>query len=172
MKKLFVICLLLVCSMANLSAQTVTKNTLPKNLQGVHMNFEVDFSQAMILGKTETEYAEYEKDWNKDKGTIIRNFRVATNLAIGKSYKVGEYKDATYIIKVKVNTITDDGFMYCHVDIVNKDKVVCLSIEDLTGGKEPAFSIGTKLSRMKIWATLTGKKLGSILKTEMSDKNK
>jgi hypothetical protein len=62
--------------------------------------------------------------------------------------------------------------MYCHVDIVNKDKDVCLSIEDLTGGKEPAFSIGTKLSRMKIWATLTGKKLGSILKTEMSDKNK
>ena len=140
MKKIMVFCLLLVCSMANLSAQTVTKNTLPKNLQGVHMNFEVDFSQAMILGKTETEYAEYEKDWNKDKGTIIRNFRVATNLAIGKSYKVGEYKDATYVIKVKVNTITD--------------------------------SIGTKLSRMKIWATLTGKKLGSILKTEMSDKNK
>ena len=109
MKKLFVICLLLVCSMANLSAQTVTKNTLPKNLKGVHMNFEVDFSQAMILGKTETEYSEYEKDWNKDKETIVRNFRVATNLAIGKSYKVGEYKDATYVIKVKVNTITD----YC-----------------------------------------------------------
>ena len=73
MKKLFVICLLLVCSMANLSAQTVTKNTLPKNLKGVHMNFEVDFSQAMILGKTETEYSEYEKDWNKDKETIVRN---------------------------------------------------------------------------------------------------
>ena len=115
MKKIMVFCLLLVCSMANLSAQTVTKNTLPKNLKGVHMNFEVDFSQAMILGKTETEYSEYEKDWNKDKETIVRNFRVATNLAIGKSYKVGEYKDATYIIKVKVNTITDDGFMYCHV---------------------------------------------------------
>jgi predicted transcriptional regulator len=62
--------------------------------------------------------------------------------------------------------------MYCHVDIVNKDKVVCLSIEDLTGGKEPIVSIGTKLSRMKIWATLTGKKLGSILKSEMSDPNR
>ena len=172
MKKLIAICLLLVCSMANLSAQTVTKNTLPKNLKGVHMNFEVDFSQAMIFGKTETEFSEYEKDWNKDKETIVRNFRVATNPAIGKSYKVGEYKDATYVIKVKVNTITDDGFMYCHVDIVNKDSVVCLSIEDLTGGKEPVISIGTKLSRMKIWATLTGKKLGSILKSEMSDKNR
>ncbi len=172
MKKLFVICLLLVCSMANLSAQTVTKNTLPKNLKGVHMNFEVDFSQAMILGKTEAEYAEYEKDWNKDKETVARNFRVATNLAIGKSYKVGEYKDAPYIIKVKVNTITDDGYIYCNVDVVNLKGEVCLSIEDLVGGKEPIVSIGTKLSRMKVWATLTGKKLGSILKSEMSDQNR
>lgn len=172
MKKKIVICSLLICFMANLSAQTVTKNTLPKNLKGVYMNFEVDFSQAMILGRSEAEYSEYEKDWDKDKGTIARNFRVATNLAVGKSCKVGEYKDAAYILKVTVNTITDDGVMYCHVDLVDKDGVVRLAIDDLTGGKEPPLSIGTKLSRMKVWATLTGKKLGSILKSEMSANGK
>ena len=42
--------------------------------------------------------------------------------------------------------------------------------KEVTGGKEPPFMIGTKLARMKIWATVTGKKLGSILKSELPNK--
>jgi hypothetical protein len=107
MKK--IIFLMLSCAfVASMSAQTVTKNDMPKNMQGMRMNVQMDFSNAMILGMSETEFAKYEKDWNEDKPAIVRDFRNGANMAIG-----------------------------------------------------------TKLSRIKMWATLTGRKLGSILKAEL-----
>ena len=151
-------------------AQTVTKNNLPKNLKGAQMNLKVDFSDALICGMSEGEFSRYEKDWEEDKPTIVRNFRSGVNVGIGKSYKVGDYKVAKYTIIVKVNTITDDGYIICDADVVDNSGNVCFTVEEVTGGKEPPFMIGTKLSRMKIWATVTGKKLGSILKSELSDK--
>ncbi len=59
--------------------------------------------------------------------------------------------------------------MICGSSIIDKDGNVLFTLEKLTGGKEPAFMIGTKLARMKIWATLTGKALGDILKIELSN---
>lgn len=113
MKK--IIFLILSCAfVASMSAQTVTKNDMPKNMQGMRMNVQMDFSNAIILGMSETEFAKYEKDWNEDKPAIVRDFRNGANMAIGKS-----------------------------------------------------MGIGTKLSRIKMWATLTGWKLGSILKAEL-----
>ena len=168
MKKLFVFSILFICFWANVTAQTVTINSLPKNMKGVRMNFQMDFSNALILGMSENEFAEYEKDWVDDKPTIIRNFKTGTNLTIGKSYGVGDYKDAKYIIKVQVNTITDEGYFIRDVDIVDENNKVVFHLDHLTGGKEPAIAIGTKLARMKVWATLTGKSLGSILKIELS----
>ena len=149
-------------------SQTVTKNDLPKNLKGIRMNFQMDFSQAVIMGMSENEFAEYEKDWNDDKPTIVRNFKSGTNFTLGNSYGVGDYKDAKYMVIVKVNTITDEGYFVCDVDILDEVNKVVFHLDYLTGGSEPTFSIGTKLARMKVWATLTGKSLGSILKSELS----
>ena len=172
MKRLFKIvislCVMSICFGLNTSAQTITKNTLPKNLKEAQMNFQMDFSKAMILGMSESEFAEYEKDWYDDKPTIIHNFVVGANLALGKSYRFGDYKNARYAVKVLVNTITEEGFFICEVDIVDEKNEVVFHLDSLTGGSEPAIGIGTKLARMKVWATLTGKKLGSILKNEFS----
>lgn len=167
MKKIYIISLLFICFWANVTAQTVTINSLSKNMKGVRMNFQMDFSDALIMGMSENEFAKYEKDWCDDKPTIIRNFKTGTNLTLGRSLGIGEYKDARYIVKVKVNTITDEGFFICDVDILENDKVV-FHLDHLTGGKEPSLAIGTKLARMKVWATLTGKSFGSILKNELS----
>ena len=131
------------------------------------MNFQMDFSQAVIFGLSEKDFAEYEKDWYNDKQSIVSKFRTGANISLGKSYGIGNYKDALYTVKVIVNTITDEGFIICDVDIVDKHNQVLFHIDHLTGGKEPSFSVGTKLARIKIWATLTGKKLGSILKKEL-----
>ena len=161
---------MIVCFTANISAQTVTKNSLPKNLKGVRMNFQMDFSHAVIYGMSEEDFAAYEKDWYEDKPTIISNFRKAANLALGKSYGIGNYKEAPYTVKVVVNTITDEGYIICDVDIVNKDNEILFHIDNLTGGKEPPLFIGTKLTRVKVWSTLSGKKLGTILKKEISSK--
>ena len=40
------------------------------------------------------------------------------------------------------------------------------SVKQVNGGKEPPFSPGTKLAKMKVWASLTGKSLGSIIRSE------
>lgn len=166
MKK--IIFLMLSCAIvASMSAQTVTKNEMPKSLQGVRMNVQMDFSNAVILGMSEEEFAKYEKDWNGDKPAIVRNFRNGANIAIGKSMGIGEYKNAPYTIKADVNTITDKGYIICDVDIIDTNGKVLLHIDDLNGGNEPTMGIGTKLSRIKMWATLMGKKLGKILKAEL-----
>ena len=170
MKKFIIVQLLLACFVVCMTAQTVTKNELPKGLQNVRMSFEVDFSQALILGMSESDFGKYEQDWYEDKPAIVRNFKAGTNVALGKSYGVGDYKDAKYVVKVIVNTITDTGFMICDVDILDEGENVLFHLDHLTGGKEPSFGIGTKLARMKVWATLTGKNLGKILKKELSKK--
>lgn len=164
------IAFLLICLFQCVTAQTVTLNSLPKNLKGIRMNFKVDFSNALILGMSEEQYAEYEKDWQEDKPTIVNNFRTATNLALGKLYGVGDYANTPYTVNVIVNTITDKGFFICDVDIIDENDKVVFHLDYLTGGKEPAIGIGTKLARMKFWATLTGKALGGILKKEFANK--
>ena len=168
-RRLFVFYFLL-CLMEGTYSQTVTVNNLPSDLKGVRMNFQMDFSNAIIFGLKEKEFAEYEKDWYDDKSTVIRNFKSGANLAIGKSYGIGDYKNAQLTIRVNVETITNEGFIICNTDIVNSENEVLFHIDHLTAGKEPAISLGTKLARVKVWATLTGKKLGSILKSELSNK--
>lgn len=151
------------------AAQTVTKNSLPKNLKGVRMNLVVDFSKALIYGMSEEEFSKYEKDWGEDKPTIVQNFKSGANYGIGKSYGIGDYSDASYTIVVTVNTVTNDGFIICDATIVDKESNCYFKVEEITGGKEPVFSPGTKLAKMKFWATLTGKKLGTILKNEFTN---
>ena len=56
------------------------------------------------------------------------------------------------------------------VEILDNEGNAQFIVESLTGGKEPPFMIGTKLARMKVWAALTGKTLGGILKRELSSR--
>ena len=90
MKKKVLIMLFMVIA-ASSYAQNVTKNNLPKNIKGARMNLKMDFSDALICGMSEDEFSRYEKDWEEDKPTIVRNFRSGVNVGIGKSYKVGDY---------------------------------------------------------------------------------
>ena len=164
MRKIFITFFLLMCLCAGLSAQTVTINSLPKNPVGVHMELVMDFSKAVIYGLSEEEFAAYEEDWYEDKPSIVDKFRTGANVILGDAYKIGHYSDTSYTVKVTVNTITDEGFIICDVDVIDQQGQVVFHIDHLTGGKEPSFFIGTKLARIKIWAALTGKNFGSILK--------
>ena len=156
--------------LTGVSAQTVTKNELPKNLNKVYMNLTMDFSKAMICGMSEEEFSKYEKDWERDKPTIVRNFKAGANLILGSTCGIGEYKNASYNMRVTVNTITEEGYMICDASIADLEGNELFTIEEVTGGKEPSVGIGTKLARMKLWATLTGKRLGTILKSELTNK--
>lgn len=165
-RKLIFLLLLSICSL-HMPAQEVVKNELPKDIKGCRMNFQMDFSKALIYGFNEREFAESEPDWESDKLTVIRNFRVAVNLQIGKSYSIDAYKDAPYMITVIVNTITNQGFIICDVNITDQENNVVYRVENLSATKEPSFFPGTKLAKIKFWSTLTGQKLGSLLKNEL-----
>ena len=108
---------------------------------------------------------------NKIYKSAIEDYNNKNYLSsMNKFETLGDYKDSKYTIRVKVNTITDDGYIICDADIIDDGGNVYFTVKEVTGGKEPPFMIGTKLARMKIWATVTGKKLGSILKSELPNK--
>lgn len=169
MKKIVAIIFLFMGLLSSVSAQTVTKNNFPKDMGKVHMSLKMDFSQAVICGMNEEEFSKYEKDWERDKPTIVRSFRSGANLSLGKTCGIGDYKDVSYTILVTVNTITEEGYIVCDASISDLEGNVLFTVEEVTGGKEPAIGIGTKLSRMKVWATLTGKRFGNILKSELTN---
>lgn len=170
MKKILFIILLIGGFLSCVSAQTMNKNELPKQMKGARLNIKMDFSHALICGMSEEDFSNYEKDWERDKPTIIRNFKAGANLILGSTCDIGEYKNAPYLITITVNTITEEGYMICDANISDVEGNVLFIVEELTGGKEPPIGIGTKLARMKVWATFTGKTLGNILKSELSNK--
>ena len=148
------------------AAQTVTTSNLSREMRGAKINFKMDFTNAEIYGMTESEFAEYEKDWNSDNPTIVRNCRKAVGLTVRKLYDIGTHKGAAYTLSVIVTKVTDEGFIICNATLTDSKGTVLFSVEDLTGGNEPTFSPGTKLAKMKVWSALVGRKLGSILKKE------
>lgn len=85
MKKIILLFLFVNFFVSFVTAQTVTKNTLPKNLKGIRMNLKIDFSDAMICGMSEEEFSKYEKDWEEDKPKIVSKFMAGANLGVGKS---------------------------------------------------------------------------------------
>ena len=156
---------ILMAAMAvNAMAQTIKADSLSKIPLGSRVNFIMDFSDATIHDRTESEFAKYEKDWENDKPSIVDKFRSAANLVLDKDLKFGDYPEADYQIVVTVKSITTNGFMLCDVLLTNKEGAVFLKVENLKGNSDSFFTPGTKLARIKIWSALTGGALGKLMK--------
>ena len=134
----------------NTMAQTIKKDSLSKIPLGSRVDFRMDFSNATIHDRTETEFAKYEKDWEIDKPSIVEKFR-----------------SADYQIVITVKSITTNGFMTCDVLLKNKQGTVFFNVENLKGNSDSFFTPGTKLARIKIWAALTGGALGKMMKSRL-----
>lgn len=133
---------------------------------GSKINLVIDFSKAYIMGRSETDFAVYEKDWNKDKPTIIGRFQKGVNNRLSDFLNVGLYPDAQYTLTVTVKTISDVGNVYCDAAITDQEGNVLFSVKNVNGGSEPPILPGTKLAKIKAWAFLAGRSLGSIMKQE------
>lgn len=151
----------------NTMAQTIKKDSLSKIPLGSRMDFRMDFSNATIHDRTETEFAKYEKDWEIDKPSIVEKFRSSANLVLDKELKFGDYPDADYQIVITVKSITTNGFMTCDALLKNKQGIVFFNVENLKGNSDSFFTPGTKLARIKIWAALTGGALGKMMKSRL-----
>ena len=70
----------------------------------VQMN--IDFSEADIMGMSEAEFADYEKDWTHDKVQILNLFYENVNDALNGAIVVGNYKQGTdYMLDLVVRTV-------------------------------------------------------------------
>ena len=138
MKKIIAALLIFSALFTVANAQKVTGTFAPlRDEARVRMN--IDFSEADIMGMSEEEFADFEKDWNHDKVDILAYLYENANDALNGAISVGNYKQETeYTLDLVVRTV------------------------NARGGK-----IGTKLNLMKDGAKHTGKALGKFLLLNM-----
>lgn len=165
MKRLL-IALTAVCLQIAVYGQVVTKDSLSVIKPGSKLGYVLDFSDAVIMGMDEEAFSKYEPDWQEDKPTIVTNFMNGINAKLDGILVATQLKDLDYTVKVSVKNVTTKGFMLCNAVVADKQGNILFEVKQLTGGKEPPFSPGTKLAKMKVWATLTGRALGSIIRSE------
>ena len=164
--KFIILTLFCFCSIV-LSAQNEYKLSSIK--PGSKINYVIDFSHSIIMGLSETDFANYEKDWNKDKISIITKFQKGINNKLDGLLNIGTYMDSPYTLMVTVKNISDVGNIFCDVTITDDNGQILFAVKNVNGGAEPPFLPGTKLAKIKIWASLTGRSLGGILKSEYLD---
>ena len=92
--KFIILTLFCFCSIV-LSAQNEYKLSSIK--PGSKINYVIDFSHSIIMGLSETDFANYEKDWNKDKFSIITKFQKGINNKLDGLLNIGTLKSATII---------------------------------------------------------------------------
>lgn len=165
MKRLFV-CMVSLCLMMMANAQVVSKNELSVLKPGAKIGFVCDFSEAVIMGMDEEAFGKYETDWVTDKPTIVANFMNGINNKLDGILVFGQLNDVQYTLKVSVKLVNTKGYMLCDAVIVDRAGKSIFDAKQVNGGNEPPFLPGTKLAKMKIWSTLTGRALGGIIKSE------
>lgn len=165
MKKLFVL-IMSICLTVMANAQVVSKSELSVIKPGSKIGFVCDFSDAVIMGMDEEAFAKYEPDWVEDKPTVIAKYMNGINNKLDGILVVGQLKDTKYTLKVSVKNVTTKGYMLCDAEIIDSEGNTYFVVKQVNGGKEPPISPGTKLAKMKVWATLTGRALGSIIRSE------
>ena len=147
----------MICAVGLLSAQQVSQGSLGV-LRGVgRANLEVDYSEAVIQGMTEADYAAYETEWLKDKPSIIMKFvdefnKVQDNLAIGL------LPDVKYTCVLKVLNVTREGDIRAEFYVTETSTGDHLA--EVTGIKAKGGRFGTGLNLMGDGMKNLGKGLG------------
>lgn len=135
------------------------------------MCMEIDFSEAIIHGMTETEFSLYETDWEKDQTEIYRKMFAPMQERIGERIILVKMLDTPYKLRVCVTSVSVKGDYDCYAVIVNDKNETIATINNIhaSGGR-----IGSNLNLIKDGAEHTGEKLGAILKRELAkiQKNK
>ena len=96
-------------------AQNIKADSLTKIPLGSRVDFTMDFSKATIHDRSESDFAKYEPDWEKDKPSIVDRFRSAANLVLDKDLKFGDYPEADYQIVITVKSMIS-GFQVLHLE--------------------------------------------------------
>ena len=127
-------------------------------------NFEVDYSNAIIHGMSEEEFAEYELDWDKDMPQILAYFRSNLTDRAGEYLALVTKKEVPLTLRWVVLSINTKGDTQSELHVLNSEGVVLAKIIELNG---EGGTFGSKLNLIKDGAKSSGKKAGSFLKREL-----
>lgn len=131
--------------------------------------FNIDYSQADIMGMSEDQFRFYESDWDKDKHEVMENVLEKTNGELWKEgVAIGLFKDTQYILEYRVREINRNGNFFGTLALV---KVSEDGSQELITEKElnpqRAYWDGTKLRKIKKGAKRLGRTIGLFLSKEM-----
>ena len=146
------------------SAQMLTYGSLDVLKDEKSVNVVVDYSEAIIMDCTESEFAEWEDDWDKDQPIIMKDFLEEVNQRSGKILLVGCHIESNYTFRWAVKSIDYNGAILSDFYLERKDGTVVATIEDVEG-RGGAF--GTKLYLIKSGAESTGRTFGRFIKQQL-----
>lgn len=163
MRKL--IALLMLCfALLNANAIRLESGSLKELAKAREARFEVDYSNAVIHGMSEEEFAQYELDWDKDQPVIIAKFLGTLNDRTGDYLMVAKGKNAPLTLRWVVLKINTHGDITSELHVIAEDGTILANIIELNaeGG-----TFGTKLNLIKDGAEESGKRAGSYLKRQL-----
>lgn len=160
MKKLFITVSILVLVSISGFAQKIQEGSLNAIKGCDKINLEVDYSSAIIHGRTEADFAIYEEDWYKDKPGIIELIREGIEDKNQKITITYNFKSIP-TIRVIVDKITSKGDTNCHAEIIDAEGSVVCKIVNIFG---EGGTFGTNLNLIKDGSSSVGECLGKFLK--------
>ena len=168
MKKILATLAALAALFTTAYSQTVTGTFAPLKDQA-RVKMVINFSEADIMGMSEDEFRDFEKDWEKDKPTILAHFYSAANVALGGVLMVGNYKFETdYTLLLQVRSVDSRGNYDCDLTLFRNGEDGEEIIGDAAGLFARGGVFGTKLNLMKDGARHTGVLVGKFLREEMA----
>lgn len=156
MKKLLVILFLSIAAVTN--AQIVTRGSC-KTLRSVHdISFEMDFSKAQIMGKSEAVFAVNNEDWQReDIVTLCVN---NLNKQLDGKLTVNTNNTSALTLKLIVIKISKNGAFYCKAELHDQEKKLA-EIHEIRSGYGDL--IGANVHRIKVGSQKLGIKLGKFI---------
>lgn len=121
---------------------------------------EIDYSKAVIMGKTDSAFAKHEEEWEKDKPTAAAAFADGIASKTHRYLTIGQDIESELTINIEVISINKAGNWSYTATVTNKTgENLCKT------GKLYAYGspVGTKVWRIKTGALSSGVVLGKLI---------
>lgn len=122
----------------------------------------------VIHGFTEEGFAEYEKDWYKDKPQVISYIIDAANEKLGDMVNFSYNLDCKYVAVLTITKVKSKGDCFGNLKFMDKEGNV---IAEITGLEGEGGNFGSKLNLIKDGAKEIGKSIGKNTKKLLKRKD-
>jgi len=156
MKKVLLILFML--TVLEAKAQIVTKGNC-RSLRGARdISFEMDFSEAQIMGQSEIGFSIDNTDWVKDDivALCVNNI----NKQLNGKLTVNTNNSSALTLKLIVIKISKSGAFYCKAELTDKENKLA-DIREIRSGYGDL--IGANVHRVKVGSQKLGVKLGKFI---------